>query len=38
MLGGMGRGNCDVIKDPEKKKPCRNQKKVRKVLLEGDGS
>lgn len=28
--GGTGRGNCDVIKDPEKKQPCRNQRKMRK--------
>ena len=33
----VGVGHCDVIKRPEKKKLCRNQGKVRKVLLECQG-
>ena len=39
-VGGrvMGNGNCGAIKDPEKKKHSRNQKKGRKILLEGNGS
>lgn len=32
----VGLGHCDVIKQPDKKL-CRNQGKVRKVLLECQG-
>lgn len=35
---GLWGEHCDVIKDREKKKSCRNQGKVSKVLLEWDGS